>query len=278
MVNSLWCNFHDLGSISSRSNDVKWYEFCNSNVDLPILLIISTVIARNKTKIRIGRQLKQKLYFSIFWNFQIKILKIRDNQRRRHDIVHWCLFLNAFWIKRQHSEAYLLVLLRAAASSAGGGREGDPKQPLLLPVGAPWSPREGDRGQLAHGVGSTTPGGGLGRPAPQKAPLAHPLLLQRPVVAAPQLSISYYAYPAFQASEAEPLQLGGQLGRLAGLRRALGSKPTRLVEGRFRSPVCVWSRCRWCKIRVGASDETQTAEDGLQLSPHAGRRRLHPPR
>ena len=105
MVNSLWCNFHDLGSISSRSNDVEWYGFCNSNVDLPILLIISTVIARNKTKIRIGRQLKQKLYFSIFWNFQIKILKIRDNQRRRHDIGHWCLFLNAFWIKRQHSEA-----------------------------------------------------------------------------------------------------------------------------------------------------------------------------
>ena len=104
-VNSLWCNFHGLGSISSRSNDVKWYEFCNSNVDLPILLIISTVIARNKTKIRIGRQLKQELYFSIFWNFQIKILKIRDNQRRRHDNVHWCLFLNAFWIKRQHSEA-----------------------------------------------------------------------------------------------------------------------------------------------------------------------------
>ena len=66
MVNSLRCNFHDLGSISSRSNDVKLYEFCNSNVDLPILLIISTFIARNKTKIRIGRQLKQKLYFSIF--------------------------------------------------------------------------------------------------------------------------------------------------------------------------------------------------------------------
>ena len=47
MVNFLWCNFHDLGSISSKSNEVKCHEFSNSDVELHIayyLVICYTVI------------------------------------------------------------------------------------------------------------------------------------------------------------------------------------------------------------------------------------------
>ena len=36
MVNYLSCNFHDLRSKSSRSNEVKCHEFSNSDVDLHI--------------------------------------------------------------------------------------------------------------------------------------------------------------------------------------------------------------------------------------------------
>ena len=163
---------------------------------------------------------------------------------------------------------YLLTGLtgRAAASSAGGGREGDPKQPLLLPVGAPWSALH-ERGcpwPAGTWCGQHDPGRWTWPPSPAEGPSRSssppPTTCCRGSSAVDLVLWGVRpASPAPGSRKLNRCQLGGQLGRLAGLRRALGSKPTRLVEGGratpeepIRSPVCVGgteSRCRWCTRR-----------------------------